>query len=248
MIENTAVPDLSVVVPCYNEESVLELTMPPLCEAFRNAGVQLELILVDNGSKDRTSEVIDRLIARGLPVIKGVVPVNQGQGLGFVTGLQLCNGRFGGNLCADGQVEPEDVLAVYQAAVTAGIPCVAKARRRYRKDSWIRKIVSICYNFGMIVLFPGIHTLDVNGNPKILPAGAMRQMELSSRDWFLEAEIILKARALHLPIIEIDVFGQLRQAGKSHVRFSTIVEFVKNIIRCRLGLLWREWKKANVKG
>lgn len=246
MTEHT--PDLSIVIPCYNEENALELTMPPLCETFRNAGVQLQLILVDNGSKDRTLEVIDRLIARGLPVAKGVVPVNQGQGLGVVTGFRLCDGRFAGNLCADGQVEPEDVLAVYRAAVAAGVPCVAKARRRYRQDSWIRKIVSICYNFLMIVLFPRIHTLDVNGNPKILPAAALKQMELTSRDWFLEAEIMLKARLLHLPVIEIDVFGQLRQAGKSHVRFSTAMEFIHNIIRCRLGLLWPEWKKANVKG
>src|SRR4029453_8942844 len=169
-----------------------------LCDAFRNAGVQLQLILVDNGSKDRTSEVIDRLIAQGLPVTKGIVPVNQGQGLGFVTGFKLCSGRFAGNLCADGQVEPKDVLVVYRAAAAAGIPCVVKARRRYRQDSWGRKVVSVCYNFLMIVLFPGIHTLDVNGNPKILPAKEMRQMELSSRDWFLEAEIMLKARFLDL--------------------------------------------------
>ena len=245
MTENT--PDLSIIVPCYNEESALELTMPPLCETFRNAGVQLQLILVDNGSKDRTSQVIDRLIARGLPVTKGIVPVNQGQGLGYVTGFELCTGRFAGNLCADGQVEPVDVLMVYHAAVRAGTPCVAKARRRYRQDSWIRKIVSICYNFLMIVLFPRIHTLDVNGNPKILPTAVVKQMELSSRDWFLEAEIMLKARLLRLPVIEIDVFGQLRQAGKSHVRFSTVVEFIQNIIRYRLGWLWADWKKANVK-
>jgi len=248
MIENTNVPDVSIVVPCYNEESALELTMPPLCDTFREAGVRLEVILVDNGSIDRTSEVIDRLIARGLPVKKGVVPVNQGQGLGFVTGFKLCNGRFAGNLCADGQVEPEDVLSVYRAVAAAEIPCVGKARRRYRQDSWVRKIVSICYNFLMIVLFPGIHTLDVNGNPKILPTAAMKKMELSSRDWFLEAEIMLKASYLHLPVIEIDVFGQLRQGGKSHVRVSTVVEFIQNIIRCRFGLLWPEWEKANVKG
>src|SRR5581483_5057774 len=97
-------PELSLVLPCYNEESCLERTVPPLAQAFREAGVALELVLVDNGSTDGTSDVIERLIACGLPVIKGTVPVNQGQGLGMLTGFRLCRGRYIGYICADGQV------------------------------------------------------------------------------------------------------------------------------------------------
>ena len=70
--------DLSLVMPCYNEEGCLELTVPPLIETFSAAGVLLQVVLVDNGSTDRTSEVIDHLISRGLPITKGVVPVNRG--------------------------------------------------------------------------------------------------------------------------------------------------------------------------
>ena len=51
------VPDLSLVLPCYNEEGCLELTVPPLIEAFHKAGIHIEVVLVDNGSKDRTSDV-----------------------------------------------------------------------------------------------------------------------------------------------------------------------------------------------
>jgi len=77
------VPELSLVMPCFNEENCLDLTVPPLLQVFQQAGVDLELILVDNGSTDRTSAVIDGLIARGLPIVKAVVSVNQGQGLAF---------------------------------------------------------------------------------------------------------------------------------------------------------------------
>src|SRR5262245_17180638 len=111
--------DLSIAIPCYNEEKVLELTMPPLVEAFEASGVHLQLILVNNGSKDRTSDVIDRLIERGLPITKGEVAQNRGQGLGFVTGFQLAEGQFVCNLCADGQVQPADVLRIYHAAANA---------------------------------------------------------------------------------------------------------------------------------
>lgn len=235
--------DLSIVIPCYNEEKVLELTMPPLVETFQASDVRLQLILVNNGSKDRTSDVIDRLIARGLPVTKGEVALNRGQGLGFLTGFHLAEGHFVCNLCADGQVQPADVLRIYRAAVQAPVPSVAKARRRFRQDSWIRKIISIIYNGMMLIIFPGIHTLDVNGNPKILPTESLKQMELSSTDWFVEAELMLKAREMHLPVIEVDVPGQLRQAGRSHVRADALIEFLKNIARYRFGGPLSAWRK-----
>src|SRR5947208_12552058 len=91
---------LSLVMPCYNEEQCLEKTVPPVVETFMQAGITLEMILVDNGSNDQTSAVIDGLIAKGLPVVKATVPVNRGQGLGILTGLRLSRGRHVGYLCA----------------------------------------------------------------------------------------------------------------------------------------------------
>src|SRR5262245_44322052 len=236
-------PELSLVIPCYNEESCLELTIPPLARAFSNAGVSLQIVLVDNGSTDRTSDVIDRLITNGTPVTKGVVKTNEGQGLGFLTGFGLCRGKYIGNLCADGQVLPEDVVGVYRLLKTANAPCLAKARRRFRPDSWVRKLVSILYNGMMQVLFPGLPGLDVNGNPKMMPAEVLRLMELSSRDWFLEAEVMLKARYLNLRVIEVDIFGLPQKHSPSHVRVAAIVEFLQNIVAYRIGRPWRAWRK-----
>lgn len=238
-------PDLSIVIPCYNEEDCLRETIPPLARAFDDAGVALELVLVDNGSKDRTGELIDELAAEGLPIRKATVPVNRGQGLGFLTGFEIVTGRYAANFCADGQVDPKDVLAVYRAAAGAGRPTLAKARRRYRNDNWVRKVISIVYNGMMQVLFLGLPSIDVNGNPKVLPTGVLRQMELRSTDWFVEAEIMLKARHLQMPTIEIDVFGLAREGGTSHVRFDAVVEFLRNIARYRFGGPWRDWKARN---
>ncbi len=235
-------PELSLVIPCYNEEACLPLTLPPLVDAFRHAGVPLELVLVDNGSHDATSAVIDDLISKGLPVVKGTVPDNQGQGLGFLTGIRLARGRFIGWICADGQVRSEDVLAIFESLRDAPAPAMAKARRRYRQDSWLRKINSIVYNALFQVLFLGIRSLDINGNPKIFPADVLRQMELQSIDWFLEAEAMLKADYLRLPIIEMDVIGLSRADGHSHVRLSAVLEFIKNMLVYRLGTPWRTWR------
>jgi len=236
-------PELSLVLPCFNEEKCLASTVPPLAQAFRQAGIDLELILVDNGSTDGTSTVIDALIAQGLPIVKAVVPVNQGQGLGIRTGLRVCKAPHVGYICADGQVSPESVLLIYRTLRAADNRTLAKARRRFRQDSWIRKIVSIAYNGLMLILFPGMPSLDVNGNPKLFHADVLRVMDLTSNDWFLEAEIMLKTHYLRMMVIEIDVPGFLRNGGTSNVRFQTVLEFFRNILTYRFGGPWREWKK-----
>jgi hypothetical protein len=241
---SAAAADFSLVVPCYNEEACLPNTMPPLAEAFARAGIRLELVLVDNGSTDRTSDVIDRLASEGLPITKGVVPVNQGLGLGVLTGFGLCRGRFIGYTCADGQVAPQDVVTVFEAARRSPVPTLAKARRLFRPDSWVRRVVSIGYNTLMQLLFWGMPSLDVNGNPKVLPADILRRMDLQSHDWFIDAEIMLKARHLFLHVIEINVPGKLRAGGRSHVRAATVLEFVRNILAYRFGGPWRAWRES----
>jgi hypothetical protein len=150
-------------------------------------------------------------------------------------GLQFATGRFIGFCCADGQVDAADVFKVYRIASQAKSPCLAKVRRRFRMDGLSRKIVSIIYNFGSIALFGGLSSLDINGNPKVLPMDYARRMNLASRDWFLDAEIMIKAKALKLNVIELNVFAQMREGGRSNVRPSTCWEFAVNLMRYRFG-------------
>src|SRR5688572_25050140 len=76
-------PELSLVMPCYNEEACLGETAPALVDAFADEGIKLELVLVDNGSRDRTGQIIDELRARGLPITKVTIAVNRGYGHGI---------------------------------------------------------------------------------------------------------------------------------------------------------------------
>jgi len=235
---------VSIVLPCYNEQDCLRATVPPLIDAFRRDGDDFELILVDNGSTDRTAEVIDRLVAEGLPVTKAVVAVNRGQGLGIRTGLGVARGEIVGYVSADGQVKPDEVANVYRAAKRAEVPALAKARRRDRHDGLRRAIISLGYNALMKLLFPGMPSSDVNANPKFLSAESLERMELVSDDWFLEAEIMLKAQYMGLRVVEVDVSGKPREAGSSHVRLSAILEFLRNMLVYRFGGPWKRWRRG----
>jgi len=226
---------LSLAVPCYNEEDSIRNTATRLVQAFRDRGLVLELVLVDNGSSDRTGQIIDELVREGLPVTKEVVAVNQGYGYGVLRGLARCKAPFVGFICADGQVEAMDVAKLFEIAAKAKSPKLVKVRRRFRMDGFVRKIVSIGYNGFANVLFGGLGTIDINGNPKIFPRAYYERMNLQSRDWFLDAEVMIKARRLGLPVFEVNVLGQMREGGTSNVRGSTIWEFLVNLARARFG-------------
>ena len=105
--------DLSLAMPCYNEEEALPTTAPELARVFADAGIRLQLVLVDNGSTDSTGAVIDSLVDRGLPVTKVSARTNLGYGGGILAGLGACEAPLIGYSCADGQVSAADTLMVY---------------------------------------------------------------------------------------------------------------------------------------
>jgi dolichol-phosphate mannosyltransferase len=230
-------PGLALAVPCYNEEDSLRNTATRLVHAFRERNLTLELVLVDNGSHDRTGQIIDELIAEGLPVVKETVTVNQGYGYGVLRGLARCRAPFVGFICADGQVEAVDVAKLFEIAANAKTPKLVKVRRRFRMDGFSRKIVSILYNGFGNLLFGGLGSIDINGNPKIFPRTSYERMNLISYDWFLDAEVMIKAKRLRLPVFEMNVLGQMREGGSSNVRASTCWEFLKNLFQARFGRL-----------
>lgn len=226
-------PQISLSIPCYNEEEVLRDTVTRLASVFETAGVDVELVLVDNGSTDRTGEIMDELVDEGLPITKVVVDDNIGYGNGVLQGLAACRGTHVGFICADGQVEPADVLRVYQMCASSKTPRLVKVRRRFRMDGLNRKVVSVAYNFMTAALFGGLGSIDVNGNPKVFPREYLEPMKLRSTDWFLDAEVMIRAKQLGLEVLEFNVLAQARGGGTSNVRAETCWEFVGNLLRFR---------------
>jgi glycosyltransferase involved in cell wall biosynthesis len=244
MAEPRNVPDLSLVMPCYNEEESVAITIRRLVTVFEAAGHDIEIVAVDNGSRDRTGEILTRLAGEHAGVRPCRVAVNQGYGFGILSGIPLARGHWIGFIPADGQIDAEDVVRLYEAAAESNGYVLAKARRRFRMDGLRRRIVSIVYNLLIRVLWPRLDSLDVNGTPKILRRDAVLAMRLESRNWFLDPEILLKAHAMGLRVLEYNVFARMRGNGASHVRASTCWEFFRNLLIFRFGSPLAEWKRS----
>jgi dolichol-phosphate mannosyltransferase len=227
-------PHLSLIMPCYNEEASIVYTVPRLVHAFSQAGYRLELVACDNGSTDGTGEVIRRFAREGLPVVPHRVEFNQGYGWGVLASIPRCTAPYVGIIPADGQVDAEDVVKVYEAVSRASRPVIGKVR-------WI---VSVVYNLSMAALWPGLGTLDVNGSPKLLPRPVLEAMRLESRDWLLDAEIMIKAKYLGVGVIEMNAFSRMRESGTSNVRATTVVEFLRRLAQFRFGGSITQWRQT----
>lgn len=111
---------LSVVIPAYNEENgIVEIARRVLsvAPALKNAGVdQLELLIVDDGSKDRTAEVASKIA--GVNLI--CHPRNRGYGAALKTGFSKARGELIGFLDADGTYPPEYFPHLCRAALNGG--------------------------------------------------------------------------------------------------------------------------------
>jgi len=103
-------------------------------------------------------------------------------------------------------------------------------------DGLLRKAISITYNIFANFAFGGLGSIDLNGNPKIFPSEYLSLMRLESNDWFLDPEVMIKAKRLGLRVFEFNVIAQMRGGGTSHVGRSTCWEFLMNLLKYRLGL------------
>ena len=221
--------DLSIAIPFYNEQDNIKSVAENLARELNKSKINYELILVNNGSSDLTSKIIENL-RKNNPRIKQInIAKNQGYGWGIINGLNAAKGEFIGFIDGDDQVSPGHVIEAYSKIKEADADlCITK--RSKRPSRFVRKIASIGYNAILNTLF-FTSFWDINSKPKILKQKFYKQLNLYSKDWFIDAEIVLKAKRKNLKIIELPVIYKERAKGKSKIKSSIIKELLGDIIK-----------------
>jgi len=132
-------PDLSAIVPVCNERECLPELIAELETALARTNLQYEIILIDDGSTDGSTDWIrDR--SRKTPFTIGVIfEKNAGQSAAVTAGIKLARGRFVVTLDADGQNDPADIPAMIASLEGADVVSGVRAQRH---DDWKRKVSS----------------------------------------------------------------------------------------------------------
>ena len=154
----TPVPYISVIIPVYNEEENLEELLQRLVTTLTGLGRSFEIILVDDGSSDRSWEILEEWHKRYPQYIRALqFHRNFGQHQAIFAGFQTARGQVTITLDADLQNPPEEIPRLV-AKLEEGYDTVGGWREN-RRDSWLRKLPSLLVN-RLMSYVTGVHMRD----------------------------------------------------------------------------------------
>jgi glycosyltransferase involved in cell wall biosynthesis len=210
----SADPDLSVVLPVYNEADTLPPVVRELRDVLGSAQLGSEIILVNDGSNDRTDAVARDLVCQpGVPLRVVHHPVNRGYGAALTSGFGASRGRWVAFLDGDGQMVASDVPRLLAAARRRRLD-VAIGYRAHRCDPLWRRLNARMWGV-LVGLSLGVWVRDVDCALKVIRGDLVRRLPLESRGAAINAELLWRLRELDARVGEFPVGHRPRSAGRA---------------------------------
>jgi glycosyltransferase involved in cell wall biosynthesis len=223
---------ISVVIPCFNEEKNIEITVNQTIVSLKKNNICGEIIVVDDGSKDNTCKIAEELnrIHSNVSVI--VHKKNKGLGQACLTGFNNSSGEWVTWLPGDGQFYPEDMINMCDS--TSGVEFAigtVPITERIAKDNLWRFVLSKSWRFIIKVLLQ-FDAKDIVGyafHRKLLST-----ITLISSTGFLNIEFPIKAIKSGVKVKYYNIRLKPRLSGKSKVNnISTIIKSFWEILKLR---------------
>jgi dolichol-phosphate mannosyltransferase len=171
-----AAPDLSLVVPAYNEEASVPALYARIVETL-GTRLRWELILVDDGSSDRTAERATALCRKDARVRAVSLARNSGQTTATRVGIEMARAPLIATLDADLQNDPADLTAMIDILAENPAVHAVVGYRMVRHDNWLRRISSRIAN-GIRNRLSGDNIRDTGCSLKVFRAAPLKSMPL----------------------------------------------------------------------
>ena len=219
---------LSIVVPCFNEDAVLKETYSRLASLRDHlvAGGKIshrsELVFVDDGSRDRTWEIIDSWVAQGAPVVGVKLSRNCGHQNALLAGLSSANGDAVITIDADLQ-DDEAAIERMVDAFHDGSEVVYGVRAKRTTDTWFKRTTARTFYRMLGAL--GVQTVFDHADYRLLSRRAIDYLQqFNEVNLFLRGVIPLLG--LRSTIVHYD--RRARFAGESKYPLGKMIEFALN--------------------
>lgn len=169
---------LSLVVPLLNEEDNVAPLVIQVHAALGRLAWPWQLILVDDGSSDRTAERIARAVALHPGRVCAVILRRRfGQTAAMQAGIDMAQGSIIATMDGDLQNNPADIGRMVRRLLAEDLDLLVGWRRSRRDSFWLRKVPSWCAN-RLIVAVTGVRLHDYGCSLKIFRASVLRQVRL----------------------------------------------------------------------
>jgi len=219
---------LSVFFPAYYDEKNIDKVVHKAVKVLSELCLKdYEIIIIEDGSPDRTGEVADGL-ARQYPNVRVIHhPHNMGYGMALRSGFKAAKMDYIFYTDGDNQFNLEELKKFIALIPYTDIVSGFRIRKQY---STFRKITSYVYNLILRFLFD-LTDRDIDCAFKLYPRSLFDKIELESRDAFIDAEVAIKARMLNYKTTEVGVEHLPRLDGISTAaRPSAIFRAIREIM------------------
>lgn len=222
---------LSVFFPAYYDEKNIGKVVTSAIEVLTELKLKdFEIIIIEDGSPDRTAEVADELAAK----FDKVRVIHHDKNMGY--GATLKDGFLSAKLdyvfYTDGDNQ-FDLKELKKFVAMLPYTDIVVGYRKHKQYSLYRKFTSLCYNYLLRLLFD-IHYWDIDCAFKIFPTKLFKEINIDSVDAFIDAEIMLKAKQKGYSVTEIGVMHLPRVDGISTgARPSVILKTIREVFAYR---------------
>jgi glycosyltransferase involved in cell wall biosynthesis len=210
-------PSIAIFFPVYRDEGTVETVAMKSLKVLSDLASNYKVIIVDDGSPDRSGEIADRLAEEYSDIISVHHDINRGYGAALQTGFKYSLDYEW--ICFTDGDNQYDVNELYH---------LSKLFHHYSKIyGTLRTFISYIYNVIIRFLFRS-RLRDHNCGLKVIRSSVVREMELISNSAFIGAEIIINAMVRGYPIGEAGIYTYPRTFGESSVMSS---KHITNSIR-----------------
>ena len=230
-------PELSVVIPAYNEEQRLPRTIEQIERYLDGRGVDYELIIVDDGSSDGTRQVIDSASERNKRIRVEALPENRGKGRALAAGVAIARGHE--VLVTDADLStPIEELEKLDAALKAGAGVAIASRavsgsRVEVPQPIYRVAMGKVFNLIVqVVLLPGIW--DTQCGFKLFRGDVAHPVfaGLTTDGFGYDPEVLYLAKRRGVKIAEVPVVWR-HSAPTKVLPIRSSIDMFKHVVRVR---------------
>lgn len=225
---------LSLFFPAYNEEANLGQTTEKAIPVLKKVAQKFEVIIVNDGSKDETEKVAEKL-AEEYPFVKVINhPTNRGYGAALKSGMYNSKYSWIAFTDSDGQFDFSEITKFIEKQKQTGADLVIGYYLK-RVVPFYRILGSKVWELAVFLLF-GLKVTDIDCGFKFFKKEVVEKIPKleAERGPFISSEFLIKAKKAGFKIEEVDVHHYLRRAGKqTGASLKVILSGLKDLILLR---------------
>jgi glycosyltransferase involved in cell wall biosynthesis len=235
---------LSIVLPTYNEITYVAQCLDLLLEYFRQKDYPIQIIVVDSGSTDGTTEYLQEKAENCDELTLIVQKKREGVGSAFREAYHKVNYPYIAHYECDIPFTPESIMVGIEMLQNGECDFVL-GQRTGTREGLFRYLYSFGYRLFLFLMFRVFYT-TINYSYKIFKVDVVKDWELYTNGWFSDAELVIETSRRGYKVKELEVPYTARSLDDSSVRFTDIFRIIGEAFQYK-GYIKRTNRKCLVK-